>query len=220
MKTASFPASFTWSAAHASAKALSPESDPLGLLLGALILSDAMVTLLGSFSAYGLREGFTQPPPQVMFFTLLAVVLNTQALHLSGAYSRTVVTSGLRQFRRVVRGWSGAFLGLLVLAYATKTSDQFSRVWATTSYLLSLAGFAMTRLGASVQVRAMRSRGRLGRTVAIVDLSGNGVCLAGRLIQRAGEAIRLVGVFTAERSGDRRNGVDDLVALARLFRNR
>ena len=218
MKAPTIPASFTWSAAHASAKAVSPATDPLGLLLGALILSDAIVALLSSFSAYGFREGSMQLPPELLLFTLLAVLLNAQALHLSGVYSRTVTAFGLREFRRVVRGWSGAFLGLLVMAYATKTSGHFSRVWAIMWYASALGGFALTRLGASVLVRAMRSRGRLGRTVAIVDLSGHGVALARRLIQHAGDEIRLVGVFTAERCGGRRNSVDDLVALARLFR--
>ena len=153
-----------------------------------------------------------------MFITLLAVVLTGHALHFAGAYGQTSVASRFPPFDKVIRGWSGAFLCLIVLAYATKTSAHFSRVWVVSWYALALAGFTATRVGASMLVRGLRCRGRLARTAAIIDLTGNGHLLARRLMQSAGEELRLVGVFTTERRGNCRNGVDDLVALARLFR--
>jgi Undecaprenyl-phosphate glucose phosphotransferase len=85
-------------------------------------------------------------------------------------------------------------------------------------YGLTLLGFALVRGGALAQVRAWRRRGRLARTVAIVVLSEHGHALVPRLCQRAGEEIRLVGVFGMVGATDRKNGLDDLLALARIFR--
>ncbi len=221
MSSSQSPATFTWSQAQAGARALSPTSDPVKILVGAVMLADTIIVLLASAGAYMMRHGLLGLPLEIASITLLAVALTLNAMNLAGAYGRFATSSAATQIVRAVHGWSLVFVTLVILGYLTKTSDDFSRAWAIGWYTLALVGFALVRVFAAAQVESWRRRGRLARTVAIVDLSGTGDELARRLKNgkngAAGE-IRLVGVFVPERTAERKNGLPDLIALARLFR--
>jgi putative colanic acid biosynthesis UDP-glucose lipid carrier transferase len=218
MTTAPPLATFTWSEAQAGARAVSPSSDPVKLLSGGVAAADAAVVLLSCAGAYLLRHGAAVPPLEITATALLAALLTINAMRLAGAYAWHAAASPVAQASRVAQGWSAVFVVLVILGYLTKTSDDFSRVWAITWYGAALAGLALVRFGAAAKMRRWRGRGRLVRTVAIVDLAGTGEELARRMLRSAAGEMRLVGVFSPQPAAERRNGVADLVALARLFR--
>ncbi len=212
------PAAFTWSEAQAGARAFSPASDPVRLLGGGIAAADGVVVLLASAGAYLLRHGPLAFSQEVAAITLLAVVLTFNAMRLTGCYTRHVSASLAVQIGRALRGWTAVFVMLLILGYVTKTSVEFSRVWAIGWYFAVLVGVALVRIVAAAKVRQWRQRGKLARTVAVVDLTGSGEELARRLLRGSAGTMRLVGVFSPQPSAGRKNGVTDLVALARLFR--
>ena len=213
------PATFAWCRAQAAARARSPSSDPMKLLAGALAVADTTILGAGSVGSHLLRHGPVPIPLEVASITLLAIALTLNAMHLAGAYGRAAAGSVATQVGTALRVWSLVFVTLLTVGYLTKTSDDFSRAWAVGWYGATLLGFALARVAAANQVARWRRHGRLARTVAIVDLCGGaGQHLARRLLRTAGETVRLVGVFGAERSEHRKDGVTDLVALGRLFR--
>ena len=211
------PAALTWSRAQADAGARAASRNPAGLLPGAIGLLDAVVVAASSGLAYVLRNGVASTTGEIAASTLLAMVLTINAMQIGGTYTKNLADSFVSQMGRVIHVWTLVFVLLLVFGYLTKTAQEYSRIWAVVWYFSALAGFTLVRLLAVSQMRRWRRRGRLARTVAIVDLAGNGAELARRL-RRRGNKVRFAGVFTASPAGDRRSGIEDLIALSRLFR--
>lgn len=212
-------ATFAWCQAHAAARARAPSSDPMKLLAGALALADAAILTASSMGAYLLRHGPALMPTDIAATTLLAIALTLNAMHLAGAYGRIAAASAALQVATAMRVWSVVVVTLVTVGYLTKTSDDFSRAWAIGWYASAAVGLALARVAAAGRVVRWRRRGRLARTVAIVDLCGGaGQHLARRMQRTAAGAVNLVGVFGAERSGGRKDGVNDLLALGQRFR--
>lgn len=218
MNQAPSSSAFTWADAQAGARSLSPTSDPGHMLVGALIAADAAVVLLSSAGAWMLRHGFGPFPLEAASISLLAAALTFNAMRAAGAYRRDMAASAAVQIGRALHGWSIVFVCLVLVAYLTKTSDDFSRAWAIGWYTLALIGFAANRCLAANRVRHWLRRGRLARTVAIVDLAGGSTRLVRQIVRDGAGQVRLVGVFGPQRSPDRKNGLSDLIALSRLFR--
>ena len=219
MRTAAHtPAAYTWIEAQAGARAVSPGSSPVKLLGGAMAAADAAIVLLSSMAAYLIRHGTMVMSQEIAATTLLAAVLTVNSMAMAGCYTRHVTAPSPAQVGRAVQGWSLVFVILLVVAYLAKVSDGFSRAWAVGWYVTVLFGVGLVRLGAAAKVRQWRQRGKLARTVAVLDLAGTGDDLARRLLQGSVGEMRLVGVFAMQPTPGRRNGVADLLAVSRLFR--
>lgn len=217
-RTAHPPAANTWIEAQADARSVSPGGSPVKLLGGAVAAADGAVVLLASVAAYLLRHGTVAPPQEITAITLLAAVLTVNSMALAGCYTRHVTAPLVAQVGRAAQGWSLIFVILLVIAYLAKRSDDFSRVWAVGWYVTVLLGVALVRVGAAAKVRQWRLRGKLARTVAVVDLAGTGDELARRLLRSSVGEMRLLGVFSVQPTHGRRNALADLLALSRLFR--
>ncbi len=211
-------AAFAWSEAQVGARIFSRAGDAKRLLADGLALADATAVIVSSACAFLVRHGSAALPLEIISTTLLAAALTFSAMRRSGAYTRYATASIGVQFRHAAQAWSLVFLALVLVGYLTKTSDSFSRIWAVVWYVAALGCFAVIRLAIARQTRRWRELGKLARTVAIVDLAGSGDTLARGMMRDVTDEIRLVGVFLPERTAARKNGLDDLVALARRFR--
>ncbi len=209
-----------WTQAKAGARASSSIADPLRLLVDGMWVADALVVLVAAAVANLLRQGFTPIPLEVFSTALLAAVLTVNAMHMSGAYGGALSEAFAAQAGKAVRAWTFVFAILLILGYLTKTSEIYSRLWIVSWYGLSLCGFASLRAWSISQTKRWRRQGRLARTVAIVELGedGRGRGLVRRLQASSPGEFHLVGLFSEERTASQRNGIQDLVALAQLFR--
>jgi Undecaprenyl-phosphate glucose phosphotransferase len=212
------PAAYTWIEAQAGARAVSPGSSPVKLLGGAMAAADAAVVLVSSIAAYLIRHGTVTMSEEVAVTTVLAAVLTVNSMAVAGCYTRHVTAPLAAQVGRAMQGWSLVFVILLVVAYLAKVSDGFSRAWAVGWYVAVLFGVGLVRIAAAARVRQWRQRGKLARTVAVLDLAGTGDDLARRLLHSSVGEMRLVGVFSMQPAAGRRNGIADLLAVSRLFR--
>ena len=215
------PAALGWSEAQLGARAFSPGSSPLKMMGGALLAADVAVVVVTACLAHVLRHGLEAISPEVASATLLAAVLMVNVFHLSGSYKKRLIAPASVQIARVLQGWCVVFVSLLILAYLTKTSEQFSRLWVITWGVAAAIGLTAVRVWAAARLVRWRRTGKLARTVAVVDLDGRGVALARRLLQGSAGEMHLVGVFSARLPAvqdGRRSGIEDLLGLARLFR--
>jgi putative colanic acid biosynthesis UDP-glucose lipid carrier transferase len=210
--------SLIWSEAQADARALGSHSDPRRLLGAALGLADALLIAAAAVLAYVLRHGFTTMPLDVAASAVLAVVLTLNAFYLSGGYSALVTDTLVQQCLRVMQVWTAVFGALLLLGYLTKTSDLYSRAWAVIWYGGTLACLLGARCIAAIQVMRWHARGRLAGTLAIVDLCNSGDQIGMRIRRKYPDQAHLVGVFRAGDASAGTDGIDDLLALSRLFR--
>ncbi len=209
-----------WSQAKAGARALSSGADPIRLLAEGLWVADVVIVLVAAAVANVVLRGFAPIPLEIYSSALLAAVLTVNAMHISGAYAGVLNKGFAAQVGKVVRAWSLVFAVLMILGYLTKTSEIYSRLWIVSWYGVALCGFAGVRAWSIAQTRKWRRQGRLTRTVAVVDLGGDG---GGRELVRRLQAsqpgeVHMVGLFSEERSTAQRNGIQDLIALAQLFR--
>jgi Undecaprenyl-phosphate glucose phosphotransferase len=209
-------ASMAWNEARTGAPMYSASVEPLRLLAGAVIFGDGLAVILASAVAHILRYTDWSVPIGVSSTTLLATALMLEVMRGSGAYSRHIMDGVAAQLSRVLRNWSVVFALLLALGYVTKTSEAFSRVWASAWYVGALGGFVLVRIGAQLQVERWRRCGKLARMVAVIDMGGNGDALARQIGEAGGKDTHLLGVFSAQ--SDRSGGIDDLIRLTRLFR--
>ena len=210
-------AALAWTEAQAGARRRSASWEPLALLAGAAAVTDALIVFALSLFASVVRNGLEVPLPIVTTATL-ASLLMVNALVLSGVYTRHIRDGFVAQVGRVVQAWSIVFVVLLAIGYLTKTSSEYSRFWAVSWYGTVVLGLALVRLGVSVQLHRWRSRGKLARMIAVVDLAegtAEGHNLARRLMSATPDT-RSIGVFSADGTGA--SGVSDLLALSRLFR--
>ncbi len=209
-----------WSQAKAGARAFSSGADPMRLLADGLWVADALTVLVAAAVANLAVQELVPTPFEIYSTVLLAAVLTVNAMQISGAYAGALNKGFATQVAKAVRAWSLVFAVLMVFGYLTKTAESYSRLWVVSWYVVALCGFAATRAWSVSQTRRWRRQGRLTRTVAVVELGGEG---GGREIVRRLQAsqpgeFHLVGLFANERSAVQRNGIQDLIALAQLFR--
>lgn len=127
---------------------------------------------------------------------------------------------------RVVITWTLTFLCLIFIAFATKTSDHFSRLvlvsWSiTTPVLILLARYALRKIFSH-----FRRIGINNRTVAIVGITENGLRFARDLEKRPEYGYHVAGFYDERTDTSRSNNInldayehlgdfDDLIASAR-----
>jgi Undecaprenyl-phosphate glucose phosphotransferase len=208
-----------WQRAKARARGFSSEGDPVRLLGEALWIADVLVGFMAAMIAYYLREGLVPVPPEIFAMTLLAIVIAINVLYLSGAYAMAPDTGFAVQMSKGFKAWCVAFIVLMVIGYVTKTSATYSRVWIIAWYLLSLGGFAALRALSIKQAKRWSRRGQFASIVAIVEMGkGGGRELLEQLQASGPGKFHLLGLFSGIDSPGQRNGIEDLVALSRLFR--
>jgi Undecaprenyl-phosphate glucose phosphotransferase len=211
-------AALAWSEAQAGARTIFSSGDPVRLIADAVAISDCMVIMGASLAACWIRYGIAPIQFEICSTTLFAVILMFNTMRSMRIDDRPPTAKSFLQLTAVVKAWTLVFASLIILAYLTKTSEAFSRAWAVAWYLIVLLGFVLVRLVATRVAARWRQRGRLARTIAIVDLAGSGAALASEISRSRAVDIRLAGVFYPKASPSKRNGIDDLVALSRLFR--
>jgi Undecaprenyl-phosphate glucose phosphotransferase len=133
-----------------------------------------------------------------VIFVLIAVV---------AAFSSNTVFNALKlyqfarlselgwELKRILAGWVGIVLVGLSIAFLTKTSADFSRVWLVTWLAATILGLSGGRLMVAYLIGRWSANGRMRRQVAIV---GTGL-EASRLIEECracwSQEVQLVGVF-------------------------
>lgn len=214
------PLAFAWAQAQLGARTARPRARPLHLLGGCIAIADTFAVLLSSVGAYVSRHGIEVAPSEVAWTTIAATVLTVNGIALTGGYTRQVSRMPSRLVIGALQIWTAVFMVLLVVAYVTKTSIGFSRVWAISWYISGAVCLVLLRLAAAAVVRRWMRQGRLARTVAIVDIAGNGRDLWRRLRLHGAGEISFAGIFAPMRTlaeADE-SDVDRLIALSRVVR--
>lgn len=91
--------------------------------------------------------------------------------------------------------WSVVLLGLVILAFLTKTTATYSRVTIATWFVLAPAGLIAVRIAIRMVLRELRKRGRNTRTLAIAGAGKVGQRLADSVLRARWTGLRIVGFF-------------------------
>ncbi len=141
----------------------------------------------------------------------LAVLLTANMLHLSGVYRETCLKRPAYQLSRVMLSIGAVFVLLLVIAFLTKTSQGFSRVWATSWFVSSAGILVVTRLWLALMLERWRRAGRLDRRTVIAGAGPQGQRLAQSLLRDPDSDTDILAVFD-----DRTDRVPDNIENIKL----
>ncbi len=192
----------------------------------ALKLIDPFLVVLTGLFSYYLRFGDLELPANYRT-AVLAVFGLTIAVFITTDVYRWRADDGLRRgLERLVGGWVGIMLALVLLLYATKTGSDFSRQWFAVWATLAFASLVLVRFAAIFLLRALHRRGFLSRRIAIAGAGTLGQEIAQRFSRAPELGVKVVAFFddAAELAGKRLAGVavqgnvDDIKRRVRVDR--
>ncbi|MFC3230904.1 undecaprenyl-phosphate glucose phosphotransferase [Marinibaculum pumilum] len=168
--------------------------DP-SILLGLLRAADLIVILLVGIAAYEFRHDEWAMPTQYWVGIALACILTAQIFHFGGIYRYDNFRHLMRNMARLAPLWVAVGVGLASAAFFSKTSEDFSRLWAGTWFLGTYAGFFLIRIPVAVLFYVWRRRGYLARTTVIVGANDNARRLITHLERTQDHGLKVLGMF-------------------------
>ena len=175
---------------------------PFVLAAGLRIIDFLAVTIIG-LSVYFFYVVPIDGVKLSYFMTcFLAGVLTLVGFQATDSYQVSSLRTNVTQLGRVLGAWTAVFAFLALLAFFTRQSEAFSRVWFGSWYVIGIGFFVIFRGIVSVLVRRWAQDGRLERRAVIVGGGKNAEDLIMSLESQADNDIRICGIFD-DRGGDR-----------------
>jgi putative colanic acid biosysnthesis UDP-glucose lipid carrier transferase len=138
--------------------------------------------------------------------TALGILTFMLAGEFGGLYRPWRTESLAREARDLLMAWVAVPLTLIVFAFLTKTSANYSRGVSLLWFVLTPAVLTLMRLGLRSTLRYLRSRGMNQRRVAIFGATREADQLASALAEGPELGLKLVGVYD-DRDATRRHRV-------------
>jgi putative colanic acid biosynthesis UDP-glucose lipid carrier transferase len=164
-----------------------------------LVPSVAIAVLVASTAFLNVQ--FTGPYLALAIITALLTLL--VMAHDARQETTAVGTHGFTVAGRIGGGWFVVVGVLLLLGYATKSSEEFSRRALFLWFLLTPAFLVAVSMGVQYCLRAVLVSSRNSRSAVIVGSTGMAMELARTLHQRPELGLKLRCVFVDEEAGDR-----------------
>lgn len=133
---------------------------------------------------------------------VLGGILTLVALQAADSYQISSLRTNVQQLGRVLGAWAAVFAVLALLAFFSRISENYSRVWFGSWFVGGAIFFTMFRAIIAAQVRRWARDGRLERRAVIVGGGKNAEDLIMSLEAQADNDIRICGIFD-DRKGDR-----------------
>jgi len=170
--------------------------------------------------AFIIRPGYTFYPMRFVLIGFVAAFASSATFNGLGLYEFAEFAKVGSQTQRILAGWTAIVLLGLSVAFLTKTSAHYSRIWLVTWWAIGALGLAAGRVAVGWFHARWTETGRLQRRAAIVGGAAEALRLADDL--RAGQ-LQIIGIFddqktrTIPESADieRLGGVESLVESAR-----
>ena len=144
-------------------------------------LADIGAIVLGGWIAFGLRFGEWSLLPDYQVAILLAALLTSAIFSRFGMYHSWRGKSRLFQLRMLTVSWATVLLFLIVIAFMTKTSANFSRQWVALWGVTAWGFLLLVRLALAQILRIMRKKGWNHRHIVIVGAGNLGRDVARRI---------------------------------------
>jgi putative colanic acid biosysnthesis UDP-glucose lipid carrier transferase len=123
----------------------------------------------------------------------MAVVANVMVI--IDAYDMADLRVWQRQALKVVGGWGVSIAVLLAIAFFDKVSDQYSRLWIGSWFLLGVAMSGAARVGVAAYIGRRQRTGTLSINVAIVGCEPFAQQVMQQITWPGDAEVRVVGIF-------------------------
>ncbi len=169
-----------------------------GLMIGLLRLADVCVVIAAGVFAFWMRDNISDLPARYALAIFLGAFGIANAAQAIGLYDIGSLVRVRGQFGRATVAWAAVMTVLIVIAYFTKTSDSFSRLWAVTWFVSVTAALIVCRIIAISRIEQWREEGKLRRRVAVVGTGDKAERIRGLSETVTGRDIVIVGVFSPQ----------------------
>jgi len=164
-------------------------------LMGFLRVGDVVVVVFSGILAYRIRELNVDLPAAYQIALALGMLLTLNYFHFARLYRYPRFDSHVEPFGRLALTWIFVVVTLIFIAYFTKTSEDYSRIWVMLWLSLSFTGFVLLRFLAIFLISRWRRTGALTRNVAIIGADKLGQALADHLTKGGKAGVHLTGLF-------------------------
>jgi Undecaprenyl-phosphate glucose phosphotransferase len=199
-----------------SARASIRFSDPI--ISGLMAVSDGLIIMVTGLGLYLIHPGWGEAVDSnylaTIFITSVIVVL---IFYLTRLYVISNRDSLNRRTRKYLRIYTVSFLVLIALTFAFKTSEEFSRIWVFSWFLVSAGLLSLERRLFYNMVCKWSNNGRLTRNLAIVGANEQANRLVRSIRANDGPWIRIAGIFD-DRTGRIPKAVEDCPVVGDLDR--
>lgn len=196
--------------------------NPISLVFVGAVLRvvDSIVFFISAIAIHLLYlSGDPSSPIEKYIGPILVIILIQQnVFHFLNVYRSNNLISFWTQLRTVFTAWVAVFVVLLFMAFVTKSTSEYSRIWSIFSFILAGGLFAISRIVLSLRLRNWIDKGRLSRNVVIVGGGSEGRELIEFIRDRSGY-VQLLGFFDdrSDRVPNEINGVPNLGNVGALL---
>jgi Undecaprenyl-phosphate glucose phosphotransferase len=173
------------------------------VLAGILRIADFLIVPLAGLLAYYTRFGnfnvSEYDAPVVMIFVIVTLIA-ANVFHLWKLYDFRELVTDPYQFKRLIMALVTVAFVTLIVAYLTKTSIQFSRIWISVWALYTLFSMLLVRAVFKFKLAQYQAKGWLTRRIALVGAGPQGQRVAQHLTKGVGPGVTLIGIFDDRRS--------------------
>jgi len=131
-------------------------------------LVDVLCVLLGAYLAYVLRAPESSSSTHYTIAFVLSGLLTFIVFSMLGVYESLRGKSWLSQVKKIAIAWANVVVILIIIAFLSKTSADFSRLWMTYWSVTTFALLLLFRLGLYFILRTMRKKGWNHKKILIV----------------------------------------------------
>ena len=200
-------------------------TDTLTIVAGVMRACDGAAVLVAGILAFWFRHDALDLPNPYLVALATSFILTLNAFHLAGLYRPEAVRHPGAGIGAMTLALLSVIGMLIIVAYFTKTSDHFSRVWAIVWACLAYAFLLGIRFAVEAQLAQWGRDGRLNANVAIIGGGEPALRLIARMNDPRQPGYRVVGVYDdppgtlgALPAGVDQGSLDDLIQLSRGLR--
>ncbi|WP_161958706.1 undecaprenyl-phosphate glucose phosphotransferase [Ferruginivarius sediminum] len=192
-----------------------------GVVVGVVRAVDLAILVATGVLAYLARFGSVSLGHDELIAVVLIGPVAANVFQAAGVYGAEALSDSPTQARKSVLAWTATMLIVVLLGYITKTSEQYSRLWAGLWFLLGGFGLLAFRAVLAALLNRAGARGALTQRVALLTSPGllsDARRLAGHLADNAQPGVELAGIFTVagtDAGGTEPNVAGDARALLR-----
>lgn len=158
---------------------------------------DALVVAVAGLASYWFRfstfdiAGSLNYEAAILFGLLTTLVV----FPASGIYTSWRGKSPFRMVRTVVLAWGTVLITLVLLAFITKTSESYSRLWFGYWAYSGFAGLLLLRLGIYATLRFARRKGWNHKKILVIGAGAVGRKIARTIPRESSLGIDVVGML-------------------------
>ena len=168
------------------------------LLLVSQVVNPLLVGLVGYLTFYFYllpKPEFDDFPPRYKIAILVGMLLTILILSWFQVYRPWRGIRLRQELWTIFLAWGGAIMVMIIIAFFTKTSTDFSRVWIAGWWITSGSLIIALRVAIRLSLRFARSRGYNQRQVVVAGAGSLGQKIVSRIRSAPWVGLEIIGFF-------------------------